>query len=305
MALLSFIAIKHVTQMVSDCAYFGVSMTALWVLWKAEKRAGTAKLVPLTLAVALTAFAIWIRTIGVALLPALLASLVGGLEGARARWQRIRNKLAISVMVLVVLAAGVVGLFTLRSEYFRMALDNYRNRGVARSVEKAFQFQAAEWGEMTLNIPQSKLPEPLRRLVPVAGVAAFALAIWGFTQKKLDVVDVYAVCYLIILCAAPWQDARYLLPIVPLLFGYLGLAVERLPAVRWAVVGYAICFSLLGLLALGYSTRITFAGSKFPDVYGDGSLRATYRRAFGQEATGPIDEDALELLKRYEVRARQ
>jgi hypothetical protein len=158
---------------------------------------------------------------------------------------------------------------------------------------------------MTLNIPQSKLPEPLRRLVPVAGVAAFALAMWGFTQKKLDVVDVYAVCYLIILCAAPWQDARYLLPILPLLFGYLGLAVKRLPAIRWAVVGYAICFSLLGLLALGYSTRITFAGSKFPDVYGDGSLRATYRRAFGQEATGPIDEDALELLKRYEVRARR
>ena len=69
---------------------------------------------------------------------------------------------------------------------------------------------------------------------------------------------------------------------------------------------YAVCFSLLGVAALAYSTRLTFAGDRFPDLYGDGKLRATYRLAWFDEAPRSgttIDPDALYLLRRFEPRA--
>jgi hypothetical protein len=59
------------------------------------------------------------------------------------------------------------------------------------------------------------------------------------------------------------------------------------------------------MVALGYSTRLTFAGSRFPELYGDGTLRATYRTALLGESPKNADDvspDALYLLRRYEWR---
>jgi hypothetical protein len=42
---------------------------------------------------------------------------------------------------------------------------------------------------------------------------------------------------------------------------------------------YLVCFSLLGLIALAFSTRISLSGLDFSELYGDGTGRMTYRRA--------------------------
>ena len=55
----------------------------------------------------------------------------------------------------------------------------------------------------------------------------------------------------------------------------------------------------------GSSTRLTFAGARFPDLDGDGRLRATYRTALRGEMpnnVNDINQDALYLLRRYEWR---
>jgi len=61
----------------------------------------------------------------------------------------------------------------------------------------------------------------------------------------------------------------------------------------------------MGLAAMGYSTRITFAGQLFPELYGDNLLRATYRMALLGVVSDPkdIDQDAYGLINRYEWRA--
>ena len=75
---------------------------------------------------------------------------------------------------------------------------------------------------------------------------------------------------------------------------------------RPVLIAYCAYFGLLGILALGYSSRITFSGAHFPDVYGDGNFRPTYRLVLlgeqpkNGEATDP---DAVYLLRRFEPRA--
>ena len=74
---------------------------------------------------------------------------------------------------------------------------------------------------------------------------------------------------------------------------------------RPAIFIYCSLFCLLGIIALGYSTRLTFAGSQFPALYGDGTLRATYRLALLGEQPKNVsdgDQDSLYLLRRYEWR---
>jgi len=60
---------------------------------------------------------------------------------------------------------------------------------------------------------------------------------------------------------------------------------------------------MLGLLALGFSTRLTFAGARFPDIYGDGNFRDAYRIMLRGETPkngDDVNQDALYLLRSYE-----
>jgi hypothetical protein len=69
---------------------------------------------------------------------------------------------------------------------------------------------------------------------------------------------------------------------------------------------HAWLFCMLGLLALGFSTRLTFAGARFPDIYGDGSFHDAYRivlRGETRKNGDDVNQDALYLLRRYEWRA--
>jgi hypothetical protein len=209
-------------------------------------------------------------------------------------------------LLFVAVAGAVIG----HTQYFHMAMSSYRSRGLSRSVTKAVEFQVEEWGELGTNVPQAKLPTSLRPGVFLAGILAIVTAGVGMWRRRTNIgaLEIYVVGYMVILLAAPWEDARYLLPLVPLLLGYIAVFVKNLllhRVVRFAVVMYLICFSFLGITALAYSTRITFSGESFPDVYGDSTIRATYRAAFrgsGAESK-QVSPEALELLRRYEPRA--
>ena len=66
---------------------------------------------------------------------------------------------------------------------------------------------------------------------------------------------------------------------------------------------YWVVFAAFGFAAIAYSTRISFAGSRFPDRYGDGNLRPTYCAAFQSCPDGPdskiVDAKVLRLLREY------
>jgi len=316
MAALSFIMVKHVTQMLSDTAFFGASMGSLWVLAWAERTRNTwRKCYRTAFALGLAAFSISVRMIGVALLPAIVFAALGGAPRLRSWYQKLRLRRGPATVTITgaLLLFAISAVALARTQYFHMATTNYRARGLSRSVTKAVEFQVGEWGEFAANVPQAKVPTPLQPVMFGVGMMAMAMAAAGMWRRRQNLggLEVYMVGYLVILLAAPWQDARYLLPVVPLLLGYFMVFAEKLLKHRFinvVLVTYLVYFSLLGVAALAYTTRITFSGKSFPDVYGDGTIRATYRAAYhestGTEA-GEVNLEALDLLLRYEPRLRR
>jgi hypothetical protein len=62
--------------------------------------------------------------------------------------------------------------------------------------------------------------------------------------------EVYLICYTAILFAWPYYDARFWLPVIPLLITYSLLAVKRLELPDSVVAIYGIAFATLGLIAI-------------------------------------------------------
>jgi hypothetical protein len=106
-----------------------------------------------------------------------------------------------------------------------------------------------------------------------------------------------------LLLAWPYYDTRYLLPVIPFLAAYAVLAVKilRFPITLFTM--YCATYAVLGFGALSYSTWITFAGSKFPDRYGDGNLRPTYCAVFQSCQDGGdsnrVNPKVVHLIREY------
>jgi hypothetical protein len=103
----------------------------------------------------------------------------------------------------------------------------------------------------------------------------------------------------------PYADARFWVPVLPLIFAELFSAAQPWTFRGWkkgVSVVYATAYALMGVTALAYSTWITFSGPKFPLRYGDGKLRATYQAFYSQrrpDDSAKIDAAGLEVLRRY------
>lgn len=312
LTLLSFVMVKHVTHPLSDICFFGMSMSCLLLLLQAEADKQRARFLWLALALPLMAFCIELRTIGIALIPAFIWAAAGGISWANElpQWMR-RHKVPALVLFLALLAiVGWGSRMLLHSGYAQQNAVTLRGRGLLGNVFWNLTAHAREWGEFSVNAPLSKLPPVLQVPVEIAGLVALMLWAVGLWEKRsrFTALDCYVLVFACILLAWPWSDARFWLPLLPVLIGYVLIGAERLvPSrlLRSAIMVYCSLFCLLGLIALGYSTRLTFAGRNFPDLYGDGTLRATYRLVFlgvSPKRSEDVNQDAVYLLRRYEWR---
>jgi hypothetical protein len=266
----------------------------------------------LLLAAPLMVFCIELRTIGVALVPAFVWAMAGGRTGVKmaAQWVRQHRFAAVLLSLLTLAAIAAIARSFLHSRYLQSNLSSFSEKGLLGTLASNLRDHMTEWGELTLNAPVSKLPGVLALPVRFVGFFAILLCAIGIWQerKKLDVLVWYVVGYACVVLAWSWFDARFWLPVLPLLIGYVLIGLRRtIPPNRLqpAIFAYCALFCLLGVVALAYSTRLTFAGARFPDLYGDGRFRATYRYALRGEMpnnVNDINEDALYLLHRYEWR---
>lgn len=317
MTLLSSVMIRNVTSPLSDISYFCASSACLLLLLRAEAESGSGRFWRLILVLSLLAFTIEIRMVGIALIPAFLWSMIGGEVGARkiARWLQERKLTPWVVMLLLVAVTyGIIRTrpVLLRSDYVQFNLPIVRKKGVLGTIGVDFLSHTTEWAEIMLNVTIAKTPHLFRPALHIVGLLPLLLCgtgIW-LRRGKLDSVVLYMIAFSGIVLLYPWCDTRLWLPVLPLLMGYVALGViHYVPArrIRAITVPYCALYCLIGVVALGYTTRITLAGRGFPDLYGDGRLAATYRLAlFGEAPKNPkdIDQDALYLLRRYEWRVK-
>jgi hypothetical protein len=221
----------------------------------------------------LLVFCIELRTIGIALVLAFAWAAVGGARWAQSvpQWLR-RHRIAFFLLLLLfVVAMAWAGKMFLHSRYLQFNAKTLHKRGVIGNFASDLSDHTQEWGELVVNVPVSKLPGALELPVRIAGFLALVFAATGLWEKrrKLDASDWCVAGYASIVFAYPWFDTRLWLPVLPLLMGYVLLGARRLvPSrlLRPAIFAYCSVFCLLGIVALGYSTRLTFAGSQFPET---------------------------------------
>jgi hypothetical protein len=165
-----------------------------------------------------------------------------------------------------------------------------------------------EWGELMINTSMAQLPGALQAVVPWAGaIGAFLVCFGAARRARFGVVDAYAACYIAILLVWPYRDSRFWLPVFPILAAYSWLALEKLAGVAWvrrARVIHITVFSLMGCAGLYYSSHISLSGERFPELYGGGIYRESYRaleskRSGGNDAINRGDPQLIRLIERY------
>lgn len=303
--LLSNVVVKHFTMPLTEGPFFFFAMNCLFLMRKALDLTSNRRFVVLFCAAFLSAAAaIAIRRIGVALVPPLAFTLLRSRQ-LTSFWRALssRSKAAVLAVHVVVVAAFVATLaFT---SYWRTFINDAKYRYQIIPLSYLPSYRLKEFGELFVNFPLYRMPASLQALVPLMGFPLLLLLVIGLATRRRQVsaTDVFLVCYAIILAAWPYYDARFWLPVIPLLIAYARLAVQRLKIPTAIVTAYCVCFGVLGIGAIAFSTRLSFSGCEFPDRYGSGELASTYRAAFdycGKRADpAKVDAKLLRLLREY------
>jgi hypothetical protein len=309
LTLMSFVMIKHVTLSVSDTMYFGLSMSALYAARRAEMIRGPDGFWWLSVALALAMIAILVRIIGVALLPALLwAWMAGDDHGDQSRPHR-ENVRPAMLFAALLMFLGFAAVVMLGQVYVRDGLS----RVAAGSLWTTWLGRLTELGEIALNAPHSRLPTmaPAFLIAGAMLAAACAASLRAAVRCRAVTSDqVYLVTFIAILLLWPYNDARFWLPVIPLIWLTILGCLRPWLTTRWriAIAATLLAMNLLGgAAALTYSTRLSWSGARFADRYGDASIRQAYRIAWGMESPENASSEVLDmvdLLRRFDRRTR-
>jgi hypothetical protein len=307
-ALFSWVIIKHVAIPLSDLPFYGLSMVAIALLSYAESAKENRTLFFLS-GVLLAGLAITVRTIGIAIYAALI------LQVLYKKFQAERfltfNFFKNHILIFIFLSAAATStiILVVNSKYFGEALQAYYSHGgFLKGILMLWGVRLRELGELFINIPITKIPGKLAPIIPFIGLAFLGMLIYIFYNRrnKLLLVDYYIVSYLLIIFFWPYKDPRFWLPIMPLLICEIAFLAKKMNISRLleaTFCTYLIIFSLMGMLALGYSTRLSLSGPRFPDYYSDDyRLRNAYRIFLSKEDQPKecsANEEALHLLQRF------
>jgi hypothetical protein len=303
MTLLSWVFVKHVTLPLSDVPYFGISMICLAMLRWSMDQSLPRRLIGMAVGMALVIAAVAIRTAGIALIPAFVVSCLPAKGWARLPlWFKRYPRRSAIVLVTLFTAAAVGCMAITQSRYFSEMVAEWSG------WTELSRIRLEDWGELVINTSMAKLPRSLQAVFPCAGaIGAFLVCLGAARRAKFGIVDAYAVSYTAILLVWPYRDCRFWLPVFPILAAYSWLALEGIAAAQWvsgARVAYIAAFSLMGCVGLYYSSQISLSGERFPDLYGGGIYRDSYRVITARQSGANSfadrgDPRLIRLIERY------
>ena len=309
--MLSFPFFKHVALPLSDITFFAPAMLCVLVATRLAQASGRKRAAMVALALALAAAATAVRTVGITLVPAVLWACVAKKPEPGSAAPRVRSAgRTIARVALLLAAAAILGVAASHTAYFRHMRAEY-SVGFSATVQRVITYRLTECEQLAANgVPYNIAPALLQQAIPIFGVFALglvALALW-MRRRNPGPVEVYVACNLLILMVWPYWDARFWLPVLPLIMAMVAQLMAHVARTRLAralLAAYLTLFALMGLAGLAYNTRISLSGASFPDRYRYPGLEATYEAAWGRRsAEDPaVNADALRVLRRYEPRA--
>ena len=309
LSLLSFVFVKYSAIPLTDSFFFCISMAAL----SSMKRLMAVKFTwrGLIGSGALVIASVCIRRIGVALIPALLYTIVFQSEMQLYLLRVFRRK-----TTMIVLAASVAASFCALAVVWGIRTAStlldlgalLKGHVLLESVSGIVSFRLKELGEIAANLPYPALPPIVQACIPIIGVLVLSLMVAGVAWRpQFGVVETYFVSYSAIILVWPFYDPRFWLPVIPLLMAYSGLALKRLAQNRITVrmvEGYVMMFVFLGISSLASDTRVSFSGSGFADLYSEGRYHSTYCAVWPCKDldSTKVDPDGVHLLRYYTQR---
>jgi hypothetical protein len=312
LTILSFSITKHTPLVASDIPYFGLSLASLAAFEHFGSMQGKVlqQIAWLLGGIFLLIAATLTRSIGVTLLPAL------GWSVLQIGWVRRRlrdRRFVVGGIALLAVAVGVWWGRFAHSYYGGMFIQAYQG-GLARSLGGIVFMRLKQLGELTLNIPIGRFAV-VKSVSWIVGAIVLVLILLGLYRRRhsLSATDVYLLSCLGALLLTPWAGGagRYLIPVVSITIAALIAELQsRWSTLRWVrigVYGVGALYVAMGVVAMGYSTWLTFSGPRFPERYGDGRLTATYRLYLldQQPAAGEeLNPEGLKVLRRYGGRGK-
>jgi len=324
--LASWVMVKHVSIPLTEFLYLGLSTVSIYLVWIFFRKSGYIKWAWFILSGIFAYLALRCRTVGLTILPVLLFSALFHQDIAPASRRLIKKKKYIPllfggfavVLFLVFLAMSKTGWyqeqFVQHQSYFSSFVASIHHEGIPTFFLRNVKYHVLEIGEIILNLPADRVPSliPLFYLAGIIGwIGLFQGAYLLFHSKNLFPLSVYFIIYACLICVWPYYDVRFWLPQLPL-FSIMFLityqkALRSLPKVKIGIQSYLVCFFLIGILSLAFSTRISLSGKDFSELYGDGTNKMTYRYAFnnGRKVDlSQVDFKKVRLLKIFEPLAR-
>lgn len=293
----SWIIVKHTPIVVSELLFLALSMLTLLVI----SSGGWAR--RFLLGGALIGACVLLRTIGLALVPALLWSgLMMWLDHRRAAGRPLNVRSAWWLAPVGVGAIALAALLAARSRYWSDMLSLYGTQSLTDAVLRTARFRLSDMGQFTLNLSSSAVDHLPALLFTLAGVAGYAVIFAGLfrLRRAPHPALVYLAASTAFVLIWPYEDPRFLLPVIPVMLWAMLHApgLPRARPARWALV---TAWVSLGAAAMAYSTMLTFSGSAFPDRFGAGEFRDSYRAAFGQpHDPANINPHVLRMLQRHD-----
>lgn len=312
LVLLSFVNIKHFTLPVSDELFTLLFIISIffWSEFFSGKR------IYILTALLTTAVAIYVRTAGIVILPGILFYVLH----IKKEW--LKRYRILTGAVLLLLSVTVI-VFFIKLPYLETKADYLKQLKLADIIKHPFSiiermlFHLQEFGELTLNVPYSKLSSLIKiqnfdtAQYLLIGIGIIALYLFFKVSINLKLFTYLAfwifLAYLVMIFIWPFYDTRFLIPMVPF-FVYLIFLRLSIPGTTnyLKLLPFSI-YVLFGMVSLLYSNALSLSNQFFLKNYGfDPQLTKEYQIHFENknnkyEHTYNInDNDQLFLLDKYD-----
>jgi hypothetical protein len=309
LALFNWTVIKFVTHPLSEMQYIFFSCASLYCFHLYTKKKSV---LHLGLAFLFCILTVLTRTVGIALLPALV---LGVAWLYRDELKRIIQKH--KILLLVIVAAGIAGVVFFAS---KLKITDYANllkgpqeKGVGNFLAENLKNHFTELTEVFFNMPSSKvmgyLPGAAGATVfVVLGIGLFAWLMYNTfaTHSRIPFyIKMYLLFYSIIILNWPYYDPRFWVPVLPLLVVViLQTPFNSKPWLKGVSRLYLAGYLALGVFAAGYSLYIGLDKERFARKQANGVYRNEYETEFFgkplSDTATHVDPEVLNILKKYD-----
>jgi hypothetical protein len=306
LVLMNWTIIKFVTHPLSELQYLFFSMAGIYAFYIFIRDKNIWNLL---LAFLMAGLALLTRTIGIALIAAMLVGLIGEYKKQIIGLLK-KNWIAVAALVLLAVMA-VIFSKQLGLDYYLGVIPRQFKEGLHFSKVLVWHF--SEWGEILLNNPKAKmisfLPVPfgywLFLISGILGVSGFVFVAFIKKNGIPLVVKAYLFFYLLLLFNWPFPDPRFWVPIIPLIAAVVtqhSFSPNRI--VKLMCFLCLFVYSAFGLIAISYMTYTSFNKKEFSKTQASGVFRNEYEvHFFGKtlsDTAKQINPNLVDFLNRYD-----